>query len=186
MSLAIEVIRKAATDERNLLLQDSEWRNAFLGAEPKEPLLVWGKDGAEDYFIVQFRQGNRTTAILLIDPQTGEVDAVTGIQKTGESMYLFLQPEEVPAALQRYKARRSSDDFRPIEREDLPRLPADIRPETISVVELYWEACDQSLTPFQPLYRVEQPRSDGSGKDTFYVRVDGELFPAITHAGMGM
>ena len=50
---------------------------------------------------------------------------------------------------------------------------------------LFWEPCDQSLTPFYPFYRVTHKGPDRT--DHFLVRVDGEVVVAkTTRGGRGM
>ena len=74
MSLTVDDIRKAATDERDRVRVDEEWRIAYSGAEPELPLLVKATPPVEDYYIVDFRQAHGTTGLMLASPDTGEID----------------------------------------------------------------------------------------------------------------
>ena len=186
MSLTLDQAKRAAVDERSRVMALEEWKIAFTGAEPEPPLMVRAPSEG-DYFIVEFRQTGRPTALMLVNAATGEVEAITGIQTPGETLR-FLPPEAIPAALEAYKHEQlrsrasgqgSYGDFR-------DGLLADFHPRYVTVEpELVWESCDQSLTPFKPFYQVQH--APPSRTDKFLVRVDGTPYPTtLTNGGRGM
>ena len=173
--------RKAAEDERERLLKIDRWTAAYKDALAQEPLLVAGNAPEKVYYIVEFRQGNRTTGLMLVNARSGKVGSVTGIQTAAASMFHFYQPKEIPALV---------DECAVL----FPR-PNDLPPVTMNRVvlnvqalevqpTLYWEPCDQSLTLFQPFYVVYH--RELSQRDRLFVRVDGEIYTSITHGGAGM
>jgi hypothetical protein len=187
MSLTFEQAKTAALDARVRVLTDETWKVAFTGAEPQEPLRVKAPAPQGDYYIVEFRQTNRPTGLMLVDATTGEVSAITGVQAPGRSLG-FLAPEAIPAALMTYRHRLvaslptghvSFGDFR-------DGLVADLQPSNLTLQrELIWEPCDQSLTPFKPFYQVQH--TPPSRIDKFLVRADGIPYPiTVTDGGRGM
>ena len=185
MSLTFDQAKIAAAAERSRVLGLDEWKIALTGAEPQEPLLVKSPDG--DYYVVEFRQVNRPSALMLVDRATGEVEAITGIQAPGGSLR-FLQAKEIPMALDVYRRKlhteRATESGRYGDFRD--GLLADFHPRYLTVEkELVWESCDQSLTPFKPFYKVQH--APPHHIDEFLVRVDGEPFPVdTTDGGRGM
>lgn len=185
MTLEISVILKAASDERDRL-GTGRWAIAYRGAEPRDPLLVQTTPPARPYYIVQFQQADRTTGLLLINAESGKINAIAGVQSPTESMFRFLRPSEVSSTCEEYGRRLLSGQLDPSVGADR-RLdpPVAISAANVTVEPaLFWEPCDQSLTPFQPFYRAVHTRSDG--RDALLVRVDGEVFTKITHGGAGM
>jgi hypothetical protein len=133
------------------------------------------------YYIVEFRQENRTTGLMRVNGRSGKVGSVTGIQTPAASMFHFYQPKEIPALVDGCAVlfpRRN--DFPPVtmNRVILNVHTLDVQPT------LYWEPCDQSLTPFQPFYVVYH--LEQSLRERLFVRVDGEIYTSITHGGAGM
>ena len=177
MALTIADIWKIASEERDRLRMATEWAAAYRAAEPQEPLLVEAK---LSYYIVQFRQGDRSTGLMLIDPDEGTVGAMTGVHDSTEAMFRFFRPAEIPEIMERFaRTAENTKDDQPFVR------PADVTIENLKVEpRLFWEPCDQSLTPFKPFYRIQNVTPGGTGH--FFVRVDGEIHTKITHGGAGM
>src|SRR5262249_28615364 len=90
---------------------------------------------------------------------------------------LFLEPQEILADL------NSQIETLGKENERVPHANA-------SHFELedtlYWIACDQSVTPFQPFYKVNRIDDTGAKQEFFYVRADGKKFEKITRGAAGM
>jgi hypothetical protein len=189
MSLTVDEIRKAVTDERDRVRVIDRWKSAYAGAEPEVPLLVKATPPFKDYYIVDFRQAHGTTGLMLASPDTGKIRAMTGVRTPGKSLSRFLRPAEVPAYLDRYRYDLQSHAAGP----GAPVTYGDFRDGlvrnfnaanvTVDPV-LFWEASDQSLTPYYPFYRVTHKTPDGT--DHFLVRVDGQVVEKTTHGGRGM
>lgn len=167
-------IERLAIDEGERRSKTGQWVVAYRGAVPEEPLLVIGRPPIRDYYIVDFRRDNRTTGLILLNALSGKVGSIAGIQKPGDAMFRFVRPNEVTALFAKYGHDLASGDV---------GEPIDVKAIRLQST-LYWEPCDQSLTPFKPFYRVEHVKPGGS--DDFFVRVDGEIHKAITHGGAGM
>jgi hypothetical protein len=124
--------------------------------------------------------------LLLIDPETGTIESITGIQTAGSSLSRFLRPAEVPPFLSAHRHELEAHaasagpygDYR-------DRLISNFEQRDINVNPvLFWEPCDQSLTPFKPFYKVDHKMTDRT--DQFLVRVDGRTYAKTTRGGRGM
>ena len=166
--LTTTAIKKKAEEERDRLRMSSKWAVAYADATPGEPLHVGGDGPDDDYYLVEFRQDHRTSGLMEFDASTGELSSFTGIEEPGTSLYRFYRPEEIPALV--------------AQQSDLFAHAGHVSTADISVQPaLFWVACDQSVTPFQPFYVVKVP-----GMTNLYVRVDGEIYTSITHGGAGL
>jgi hypothetical protein len=157
---------REAVAEATELADDPSWKVAFAGAVPGPAILVRDRSrrGERDYFIVDFRIGERSTGRMIVNATTGVIDEVMGIEEEGEALSGFITES---AVLGRMRTRIILDDGRVVE------PPAD--PSTIEVV---WEPSRQSQTRFEPFYRVSWP------SDELYFRVDGRVFPKLTPPGL--
>jgi hypothetical protein len=185
MSLTPDAIRQVATAERSRLAALREWAAAYSGAHEEDPLLVHVALPMRDYYIVQFVKDHRTSGLMLIDAVSGKLGSVTRIEYAPDTVYRFLRPADIPPLVERYARKRTTRDDTLSLGQRPPDLPDDVRAGDVTVHPvLYWEPCDQSVTPFYPLYRVEYSGPNGAAR--FLVRVDGEIFTEITTGGRGL
>jgi hypothetical protein len=181
MSLSADAIRQAAVAERDRLRATDRWAVAYAGAEAQEPLFVKTTPPVRDYFIVQFRQNDRTSGLMLVNPESARIGAITGIQKPGQSLFQFVRPEDVPPLLERHGRELLARYAGP----DAIAAGGQFHAANVTVQPvLVWEACDQSLTPYYPFYTVDHTQT--GRMDHFFVRVDGRVYTALTHGGRGM
>jgi hypothetical protein len=176
VALPSDVILRAAVAARDRLVAVPKWSAAYVSATPQEPLLVRGRAPSDmEYYLVEFRQSGRTTGLMIIDARTARVDQVGGIRAGPDAgaPLVFYRPEQIPALV-------GSRDV----------MVNDSRHVTISAAgvtvrpALFWVPCDQSFSPFQPLYVADHLNDDV--RDVLYVRVDGQVYTSITQTGRGL
>jgi hypothetical protein len=154
----------AAKAEADELAADPSWKVAFAGAVPGPPILVRDRSRRKrDYFIVDFRIGERSTGRMIVNAATGVIDQVTGIEEDGNALPAFIPPSIV---LSRVPDRIDIGDGRIIQ-----------KPAGTPTIEAVWEPSRQSQTRFEPFYLVRWPSVE------IYVRADGFIFPKPTPPG---
>lgn len=153
------VLKQAQTDTA-ALAATGEWSAALSHAQVRDPLLVADPTPAgKDYYLVDFRTGDHSTARMTYNARTGRLVGVSGITDTADYLPDAMLATDVPDML----TRRMGLDA------------ASIRVDPT----LTWKPCDQSHTRFQPFYVVHD------GTSIVYVRVDGEVFTRLTRIGAG-
>ena len=157
---------REAVAEATELADDPSWKVAFAGAVPGPAILVHDRSrrGKRDYFIVDFRIGERSTARMIVNATTGVIDEVMGIEEEGDALSGFI-PESV--VLSRIPAQIVLDDGRVFQ-----------RPAGAPTIEVVWEHSRESQTRFEPFYWVRWPSGE------LYVRVDGSIFLELTRPGL--
>ena len=158
-------LREAVAEARELA-DDPSWKVAFAGAVPGPATLVHDRSrrGRRDYFIVDFRIGERSTARMIVNATTGVIDEVMGIEEQGDALSGFITESE---ARSRIPARIVLDDGRIID-----------RPAETPAIEVVWEPSRESQTRFEPFYWVRWSSAE------LYMRVDGSVFPKLTPPGL--
>jgi hypothetical protein len=160
-----DLARREALAEADELVADPDWKVAFTGAVPGPAILIRDRSRkGRDYFIVDFRIGERSTARMIVNATTGVIDEVTGIEEEGEALPDFLPPA---AVLSRIAGQIVLDDGRVIE-----------RPEGTPTIEMVWDHSRESQTRFVPFYWVRWPSGE------LYIRVDGSIFLELTRPGL--
>jgi len=151
---------EAQAEARELALDDF-WKVAYDGASLRLTVLVRNlAPRGKDYFIVDFQKNNRSTGRMVVNSDTGIVDAATGIEVDGEELPEFIAPTDVRS---RIKPDVTLNDGRKV------RTPAE--PPTVVVL---WQHCQESQTMLQPFYWLKWT-SIG-----LFLRVDGEFFDRMT------
>ena len=172
--LPLAAIRKAAEDMRDRLVTIDKWSSAYANTLSQEPLLVGGRTSDKAYYIVEFRQDDSTTTgLMIVNALTGKVGQVAGIRRPTEALLVFYRPNQIPDLL--HGRTELFDDSRRVM----------ISRENVNVQSsLFWKPCDQSQTPFLPIYVVDHVKE--RVKDLLWVRVDGEVYTRITQSGRGL
>jgi hypothetical protein len=153
---------EAAKAEAATLARETQWMAAFTGAAPRTPVLVKNLTRPNrDYYIVDFQKNGKSTGRMLMDPDTAKVRMVTGIRKDGESLPLYLAPEEV-----------TIPTTGEIILENGQRVAA---PVGSFSKELVWKHSMETRTMFQPLYRLTW----GNGL-ILYLRIDRKFYGELT------
>jgi hypothetical protein len=156
-----EVI-EAAKAEAATLARETQWMAAFTGAAPRTPVLVKNLTRpTRDYYLVDFQKNGKSTGRMIMDPSTAKVRMVTGIRKDGESLPLYLAPEEV-----------TIPTTGEIILENGQRVAV---PAGSFGKELVWRHSMESRTMFQPLYRLAW-----GGGLTLYLRIDRRFYRELT------
>lgn len=158
------VILVHANAEAARLSAVPSWTPAFSESSPDAPLLVQRLDKPDQYFyIVSFHAGDRVTARLRINAQSGAYAEGIGIGKSGDA----LTPYKTRQAAYRQVTARVAEDAK--KRKKKGPLPA------IAIQPFYgWKPCAQSFSPLLPFYVITV------GTATRYVRVDGKIYDALT------
>jgi hypothetical protein len=167
-------ILKAAFEAREQLIKSDRWVQGFANAIAQDPPLpVRSATDDKGFYIVDFRQGARTTGLMIVNALKGTVDQVAAIRAGGEALLeKFYNYQDIPPLLD-----GRSELFEESRRVVIKSSEVDVQKI------LYWVPCDQSITPFLPLYIVVLKNET---KDTLYVRIDGEIFTTITDRGKGL
>lgn len=165
----LEVQQLARVEAVRLAHADVAWQSAFADAEPREPVLVRHLDDPGlDYYIVDFRASDgRPTGRMMFGVHIEGPGEVTGIDRPGASLPPLVSRQEALSLIA--NRQLTLPDGRLV-----PLVAAEF-----NAADLVWKPCDQSLTPFEPFYRL---RIAGF---VVYLRVDGELFTELTEFGAG-
>ena len=161
---------REAVAEATELADDPSWKVAFAGAVPGPAILVRDRSRRSrrerEYFIVDFRIGERSTARIIVNATTGVIDEVMGIEEEGEALSGFITKYEPYSAA---CAPGSSSTMGGSSSQPSAEPPT---------IEVVWETSRQSQTRFEPFYRVSW------SSDELYFRVDGSVFPKLTPPGL--
>ena len=150
------------------------------GIEPSAPRFVEYRtvNGPGDYYLVSLRRGNRIVGMACIGAATGDLISIQQLASEAEAEKVFGLPELRDGGARSVidyisKAGRSRDIL-----GSLGRLP-DLE-DKVSISEtLLWRSCPESRSEYLPFWRVT-----GAGV-TVYIRLDGEVFPALTTGRLG-
>jgi hypothetical protein len=170
--LPMERARSAAVAglERAGLTKDEVWRTAMRGAKAGVPQLVHRLDRPRQlYLMVPFDKAKATTAQVLVDAYSGELLTARATENVTRTLATPWSAEE---AIDRVARRRW----------DLPGARANLqvrREALFASPTMVWKPCAESLSPFMPFTRVSY------GDYAFYVRIDGEVFTALTRPSPG-
>jgi hypothetical protein len=160
---AVAELVNAGTDEADV------WTPALAGATWEKSLLVRRLDRFDGYyFIVSYLKNGIVSARFAVDAETTDIEEIGAIEKAGQYLPTFAEPSAVLARL----AALTPDDTR------LSGVRFQIRPELITVPStpaLGWKNCLESRSQLLPFYIVTV------GDQPVYVRVDGEVFPALNN-----
>ena len=151
------------------LASDEEWTVALHQVSPVEPKVVLRLDRPDDlYYIVEFMKGSRIAARMGIGGDPYPLLRVNGIRSDDSEISPFV-------AVSTFLADREGHPWgRGAARDRV------VRPEVVSVHPLLaWKPCAQSRSPLLPFYLLTV------GDVVYYLRVDGELFTALTKSQPG-
>jgi hypothetical protein len=151
------------------LLAEQNWVAALRDAKAFTPLLVHDLESSgRDYYLVDFRTGDRPTARMLFDARVPTAAQYAGVDGPDRELPRFVPPEDVLRTVDRRDAAYRDSTSLTI---DVGAVDAPPR--------LVWKACDQSHSPFRPFYQIQQDRA------VVYLRADGVLFTELTTSGAG-
>jgi hypothetical protein len=150
-----------AQAEARELATDGFWGVAYAGATLRLTVLVRNLTPRQnDYFVVDFHKNNRSTGRMVVNSDTGIVDAATGVEVDGEELPEFIAPADVRS---RIKSEVTLNDGRKVR-----------PPKEAPVVVVLWQHSRESQTMLQPFYWLRWPHSG------LFLRADGEFFDRIT------
>jgi hypothetical protein len=163
------LIAAQARTDAEWLLSSQRWVAALRDATPGRPLLVRDlENSGRDYYLVDYRTGDRPTARIVFDARLPASGEYAGIEQADSELPPFIPPEDVLRTMDRRNAEYRDGTSRTIDAGALKTPP-----------ELVWKACDQSHSAFQPFYQIQQDAG------VVYLRSDGVLFPDLTTSGAG-
>jgi hypothetical protein len=162
------IVEQARTDA-GWLLSSQKWVAALRDAAPGRPLLVRDlENSGRDYYLVDFRTGDRPTARMVFDARVPASGEYAGIDQADRELPPFISPEDVLRTIDGRTVEYRDGTSRTIKAGAVKTPPA-----------LVWNACDQSHSAFQPFYQIQQDAG------VVYLRSDGVLFPRLTISGAG-
>jgi hypothetical protein len=142
-----------------------QWEASVGHATAGEPIFVRDETGSSlDYYLVDFRTGERPTARMIFDARMRFGPQYAGVDGYGDTVGTALPPLLSAAEIEQLAHNRS---------------PAGVPAQIVVDPTPLWRPCDQSHSPYQPFYRV---RRNGTVE---YVRVDGAVFDDLTDYGGG-
>lgn len=160
---ADEAIKFAETAARDF--GESRLKIALQSAVVQPPTLVQRIDKRDEYyFIVSFAVASRDTARFMIDAVSGKLKQASGVVAADASLRRYVSSQDARdrmiTARAASKVKKWAFEFR---REFVGQHPV-----------LVWKPCRQSGSPFLPFHQFSV------GGSLVYLRVDGQLFQALT------
>lgn len=153
------------------VLERENWRRAFDGAEPGDPVLVQRLDHPDSFYwtVPQLRGGTATVAVN-VDARTGLYMQSRALPEAEGTAWLTLDREQVDEAIydRTHQLPGRSGKLR-------------LRPGIACISRHWvWRPCRESLSPFYPFKMISY------GAYRLYVRSDGAVFTRLTTARRGI